>query len=148
MITIDKLYCGSRKEAAIFLATLVLFCLFLNLIFMDFTANSYLLDDRDLKDDRDRTVVFYSLVVGTISELFAAFSFLYGVRNERPCFMIPILIVLPIFLLLKLIYLLIWFAWIALIRFILFLIITPYAWVCFYVNWQDLRRKNNIKAKT
>ena len=60
MITIDKLYCGSRKEAAIFLATLILFCLFLNLIFMDFTTNSYLLDDRDLKDDRDRTVVFYS----------------------------------------------------------------------------------------
>ena len=148
MIKIEKLYGGSMKEAGIFLATLALFFHLLNLIFMDFTNNSYLLHS-DLKDNLGRSVVFYSLVVGTILAMLAALSFLYGIINARPYFMLPILIVLPICPLLKLIYLVTWFAWIALVRFIISIMIIPYSWVCFYVNWHDLRRKTNkIEVQT
>ena len=69
MIKIEKLYGGSMKESGIFLATLALFFHLLNLIFMDFSNNSYLLHS-DLKDDLGRSVVFYSLVVGTILETY------------------------------------------------------------------------------
>ena len=145
MSKIKQVYCGSLKQAAIFLATLQLFFFILNLVFMDFSETSYLLHS-DLEDDLGRSVVFYSLVVGSILSIFAALSFLYGLIKERPQFMIPILIKLPICLVLKFIYCVTWFAWIALIRFIISMLLTPYAWFCFYVNWQYLRQKNKSVA--
>ena len=142
MNRIEKLYCGSVKEAAIFLATLVLFYCLIILILMDFNDESFfLLSER--KEDLATSVIFYSTVVFAILMIPNAISFLYGVMKKKLFFMIPILFLLPFGPLLRIIYLVLWFDQGAIMRLIISLMIIPYAWVGFYTHVQDTRREKN-----
>ena len=142
MNRIEKLYCGSVKEAAIFLATLVLFYCLIILILMDFNDESFfLLSER--KEDLATSVIFYSTVVFAILMIPTAISFLYGVMKKKPSFMIPILFLLPFGPLMRVIYLVLWFDQGAIMRLFISLMIIPYAWVGFYMQVQDTRREKN-----
>ena len=142
MSWIEKLFCGSVKEAAIFLATLVLFYCLIILILMDFNDESFfLLSER--KEDLATSVIFYSTVVFAILMIPTAISFLYGVMKKKPSFMIPILFLLPFGPLMRVIYLVLWFDQGAIMRLIISLMILPYAWVGFYMQVQDTRREKN-----
>ena len=139
---IEKLFCGSVKEAAIFLATLVLFYCLIILILMDFNDESFfLLSER--KEDLATSVIFYSTVVFAILMIPTAISFLYGVMKKKPSFMIPILFLLPFGPLMRVIYLVLWFDQGAIMRLFISLMIIPYAWVGFYMQVQDTRREKN-----
>ena len=139
---IEKLFCGSVKEAAIFLATLVLFYCLIILILMDFNDESFfLLSER--KEDLATSVIFYSTVVFAILMIPTAISFLYGVMKKKPSFMIPILFLLPFGPLMRIIYLVLWFDQGAIMRLFISLMIIPYAWVGFYMQVQDTRREKN-----
>ena len=143
MIRIERLYCGSVKETAIFFATFVLIYSLTTLMLMDFNDESYFLHSEYIEDPA-RSVVFYSIAVSFILAIPATISYLYGVIKEKPFFMIPILLLLPFCPLLRIIHIVIcWFNWEALVRLFISLMIIPYAWVGFFKHYQDTRREKN-----
>ena len=70
----------------------------------------------------------------------AALSCIYGVVEVKSQFIIPILVLIPVGLVMEVIFLGIWFSWPAFIGLIIMILLSTYAWVCFFTYWQQLRK--------
>ena len=140
MIQVEKLYCYSTKMASITLATVMIIIGIFSLAFEFLHKNEVVAVDYILWKFMDSDWGFYSAVAVIIMQILAASSCIYGVVEGKPDFMIPILVLIPVGLVMIFIFFVNWFNLSSCIMFIIVILLSTYAWVCFYTYWQQLRK--------
>ena len=88
----------------------------------------------------DSDASFYFSLALKIMLILTALSCVYGVVRVKPNFMIPILVLIPVGLVMELVFLVFWFSWWTCIIFIIHILLSAWAWFCFYTYSQQLRK--------
>ena len=153
MIQVEQFYCCSLKTMSISLAGLIsafeLFFLFFDILYNKTEVVAVVawydmvwawVDYGYLWKFVDSDESFYSAVAVKIMLILAALSCIYGVVRVKPNFMIPILVLIPVGLVMELVFLVFWFSWWTCIIFIIHILLSVWAWFCFYTYSQQLRK--------
>ena len=149
MIQVEQFYYCSLKTMSISLAGLIsafeLFFLIFDILYKTEVVafawySAVWVDYGYLWKFVDSDESFYSAVAVKIMLILAALSCVYGVMTVKPNFMIPILVLIPVGLVMELVFLVFWFSWWTCIIFIIHILLSVWAWFCFYTYSQQLRK--------